>query len=57
MVSMYPGIKLESALQGEKFGSIKRVSPSSEQIKELWDVVRIDESVELLSHRWKKGDI
>ena len=54
---MYRGIKLESALQGEKFGSIKRVSPSSEQIKELWDVVRIDESVELLSHRWKKGDI
>ena len=54
---MYPGMKLETALQGEKFGSIKQVSPSSEQIKELWDVVSLDESVEVLSHRWKYGDI
>ena len=40
MVSMYPGIKFESALQGEKLDSIKRVSPSSGQIKELWGVGR-----------------
>ena len=50
-------IKFEQPPSKIEKADVSSVSPSSERIEELWDVVGLYGSVEELCHWWKYGDM